>query len=101
MHQQPGDRSCATDAIGGDHWGPINVSLVSEPNLHCTLIKGGQVYLAKVDDALTAVGSSAGWFKVSEMGLPSNNPEYWATEVLNVRLWEITYRLLRPTRLPG
>lgn len=42
--------------------------------------------MAKVTDATTAVGSSAGWFKISEMGLPSNNPEYWATEVLNVRL---------------
>ena len=27
MHQQPGDRSCANEAIGGDHYGPINVSL--------------------------------------------------------------------------
>lgn len=25
MHQQPGDRSCANEAIGGDHYGPINV----------------------------------------------------------------------------
>lgn len=25
MHQQPGDRSCTDEAIGGDHWGPINV----------------------------------------------------------------------------
>ncbi|KAF8578548.1 lytic polysaccharide monooxygenase [Ramaria rubella] len=65
MHQQPGDRSCATEAIGGDHYGPINV------------------YMAKVDDATTAVGSDADWFKISEMGLPSSNPDYWATEVLN------------------
>ena len=62
MHQQPGDRNCANEAIGGDHWGPV------------------QVYMAKVDDAASADGSSAGWFKVDEMGLPSNNPEYWATE---------------------
>lgn len=26
MHQQPGDRSCANEAIGGDHWGPVLVS---------------------------------------------------------------------------
>lgn len=26
MHQQPADRSCATQAIGGDHYGPINVT---------------------------------------------------------------------------
>ena len=40
--------------------------------------------MAKVDDATTADGASAGWFKISEGGLPSNNPEYWETEVLNV-----------------
>ena len=38
-----------------------------------------QIYMAKVDDATTAVGSSASWFKVSDMGLPSNSPDYWAT----------------------
>ena len=67
MHQQPNDRSCATEAIGGDHWGPV------------------LVYMAQVDNALTAVGYEQNWFKVAEIGLPSNNPEYWATEVLNVR----------------
>lgn len=41
--------------------------------------------MAAVSDATTAVGSSASWFKVAEMGMPSNNPDYWATEVLNVR----------------
>ena len=45
----------------GDHYGPINI------------------YMAQVDDAVTAVGSDANWFKVDEMGLPSNNPDYWAT----------------------
>ena len=25
MHQQPNDRTCANEAIGGDHYGPINV----------------------------------------------------------------------------
>lgn len=49
-----------------DHYGPINV------------------YMAAVSDATTAVGSSASWFKMNEMGLPSSNPDYWATEVLNV-----------------
>ncbi|KAF8178431.1 glycosyl hydrolase family 61-domain-containing protein [Pholiota molesta] len=65
MHQQPGDRSCADEAIGGDHYGPINI------------------YMAAVSDATTAVGSSAAWFKIAESGMPSNNPDYWATEVLN------------------
>ncbi|KLO06991.1 hypothetical protein SCHPADRAFT_837272 [Schizopora paradoxa] len=81
MHQQPGDRSCADDAIGGDHWGPINI------------------YMAKVDDATTAVGSSAGWFKIDEMGLPSNNPEYWATEVLNDNCGHFTFTI--PSIAPG
>ncbi|TCD63350.1 hypothetical protein EIP91_005651 [Steccherinum ochraceum] len=81
MHQQPGDRNCANEAIGGDHWGPV------------------QVYLAKVDDATTAVGSSASWFKVAEMGLPSNNPEYWATEVLNDNCGHFTFTL--PSVEPG
>ena len=65
MHQQPNDRSCSNEAIGGDHFGPM------------------QVYLAKVDDARTASGPSASWFKIAEIGMPSNNPDYWGTEVLN------------------
>jgi cellulase len=68
MHQQPGDRSCAEQAIGGAHYGPVTV------------------YMAKVADATTADPSSAGWFKVSQMGLPSSNPDYWGSEVLNVSL---------------
>ncbi|TVY85733.1 putative endo-beta-1,4-glucanase D, partial [Lachnellula willkommii] len=47
MHQQPGDRSCANEAIGGAHYGPVIV------------------YLSAVADAATADGS-AGWFKVFE-----------------------------------
>ncbi|KAI5120061.1 hypothetical protein M0805_007811 [Coniferiporia weirii] len=81
MHQQPGDRSCADEAIGGDHWGPM------------------LAYMAKVSDATTAVGSSAGWFKISEMGLPSNNPEYWATEVLNDNCGHFTFTI--PDVEPG
>ena len=64
MHQQPGDRSCANEAIGGDHYGPV------------------QVYMAKVADATSAVGASAAWFKVAEMGLPSSAPDYWGTGAL-------------------
>jgi hypothetical protein len=25
MHQQPGQRSCSNEAIGGDHYGPVQV----------------------------------------------------------------------------
>ncbi|KAG8989527.1 hypothetical protein FRB93_003591 [Tulasnella sp. JGI-2019a] len=65
MHQQPGDRTCANEAIGGAHYGPV------------------QVYMAKVADATTAVGSAQSWFKIGEIGMPSSNPDYWGTEVLN------------------
>ncbi|KAH9852350.1 glycoside hydrolase family 61 protein [Lenzites betulinus] len=75
MHQQPGDRSCANEAIGGDHYGPINI------------------YMAKVADATSAVGSSASWFKVAEMGLPSSSPDYWATEVLNDNCGHFTFQV--------
>lgn len=53
MHQQAGDRSCASEAIGGQHYGPI------------------MIYLAKVSNAATAVGASSNWFKISEGGLMS------------------------------
>ena len=54
------------------------------------------MYMAAVDDATTAVGSDAGWFKIDEMGLASNNPDYWANEVLNVSVLEkvIIHKLL-------
>ena len=82
MHQQPADRSCANEAIGGAHYGPI------------------MIYMAKVDDAASAVGSSANWFKISEMGLPSNNPDYWGTEVLNDNCGHYTFTV--PTDIaPG
>lgn len=49
MHQQPNDRSCATEAIGGAHYGPIII------------------YLSKVADATTSQGDGQ-WFKVDEEG---------------------------------
>ncbi|KAK7462784.1 hypothetical protein VKT23_007368 [Stygiomarasmius scandens] len=73
MHQQPNDRSCANEAIGGDHFGPVII------------------YMAKVDNSLTAVGSDASWFKVSEMGLVSNNADYWGSEVLNDNCGHYTF----------
>lgn len=74
MHQQPGDRSCSQEAIGGNHYGPVIV------------------YLAKVSDAKTAAGSSASWFKVAELGLVSNNPNYWGVQVFNVSLVSATWK---------
>ncbi|KAI5807575.1 glycosyl hydrolase family 61-domain-containing protein [Peziza echinospora] len=61
MHQQPGDRSCTNEAIGGNHDGPVIV------------------YLSKVGDATKDAGSS--WFKIYQNGLVS--ADYWGTDVLN------------------
>ena len=49
MHAQIGDRSCANQAIGGNHYGPV------------------LVYMSKVTDAATDPGSGS-WFKVFEEG---------------------------------
>ncbi|KAF4583327.1 hypothetical protein EYR38_002076 [Pleurotus pulmonarius] len=73
MHQQPGDRSCGSEAIGGNHFGPVILSM------------------AKVADASTAVGSSASWFKVHQMGLVSNNPQYFGSQVLNNNCGHYTF----------
>jgi len=61
MHQQPGDRSCSGDAIGGNHDGPVIA------------------YLSKVSDATTAKGSN--WFKIFQNGLVRS--DYWGTDVIN------------------
>jgi len=81
MHAQNGQRSCANEAIGGQHYGPVTV------------------YMAKVSDARTAAGTSAGWFKVSEGGLMSNNPDYWAVQVLNTNCGHWTFKV--PSDLPS
>ncbi len=49
MHAQPGDRACTSQAIGGNHFGPVIV------------------YMSKVTDATTDTGSGS-WFKVAEEG---------------------------------
>ncbi|KAL2136541.1 hypothetical protein VTI74DRAFT_3086 [Chaetomium olivicolor] len=70
MHQQPGDRSCNNEAIGGAHWGPV------------------QVYLTKVPDATTADGST-GWFKIfsdswsKKSGGRVGDNDNWGTRDLN------------------
>ncbi|KAK3937578.1 glycosyl hydrolase family 61-domain-containing protein [Diplogelasinospora grovesii] len=71
MHQQPGDRSCSQEAIGGAHWGPV------------------QVYLSKVPDASAADGSTTGWFKIfsdswsKKSGGAVGDDDYWGTRDLN------------------
>ncbi|MCJ1313016.1 hypothetical protein MMC25_006692, partial [Agyrium rufum] len=71
MHQQPGQRACgAESAIGGDHFGPVNV------------------YMSKVSDSSTADGSS-GFFKIfadtwSNSGANSDGrSDGWGTKDLN------------------
>ncbi|KFY54140.1 hypothetical protein V497_07944 [Pseudogymnoascus sp. VKM F-4516 (FW-969)] len=70
MHQQNGDRSCGTEAIGGAHWGPVNV------------------YMSKVADASSADGST-GWFKVHADSWAKNpagnsaDDDWWGTRDLN------------------
>lgn len=99
MHAQPGQRSCANEAIGGNHYGPVTVSF-QHYFLGCMYPKPShyQVYMAAVSDAKTAVGSSAGWFKVSELGLVSSNPDYFGSREQNAYIVscftvsDITYR---------
>jgi hypothetical protein len=70
MHQQPGDRNCRNEAIGGAHWGPV------------------QVYLTKVPDATKADGST-GWFKIfsnswsKKAGGNSGDDDNWGTRDLS------------------
>ncbi|KAN0103308.1 lytic polysaccharide monooxygenase [Hyaloscypha variabilis] len=63
MHAQIGDRSCANQAIGGNHYGPV------------------LVYMSKVTDATTDPGSDS-WFKVDEEGYNPSTKK-WGTDTLN------------------
>ncbi|KAI1813082.1 fungal cellulose binding domain-containing protein [Poronia punctata] len=68
MHAQPGDRSCGSEAIGGAHYGPVNV------------------YLSQVSDSTSADGSSP-WYKIfadswSSKGA-SGDYDNWGTNDLN------------------
>lgn len=88
MHQQPNDRSCANEAIGGAHYGPV------------------QVYMAKVSDATTAVGASSGWFKVfadtwANTG-SSGADDAWGTKDLNTCCGKMNVRIptdIAPVRI--
>ncbi|KAL3425869.1 glycoside hydrolase family 61 protein [Phlyctema vagabunda] len=66
MHQQPGDRSCANEAIGGAHYGPVIV------------------YMSKVADAKTDAGAGS-WFKVSQEGYDTTK-KYWGSVRLVLQL---------------
>lgn len=71
MHQQNGDRSCKNEAIGGQHWGPV------------------QVYMSKVADASSSsADGSSSWFKVFQdtwakaPGSSAGDADYWGTKDL-------------------
>lgn len=80
-YQQPGDRSCKNEAIGGAHWGPV------------------QVYLSKVSDATSADGASVGWFKIfsdswaKKSGGNSGDDDYWGTRDLNACCGKMDVRI--------
>lgn len=69
MHQQPNDRSCSNEAIGGSHYGPVIV------------------YMAAVSDATSAEGADAAWFKIFQDTWASNgtsgSDDNWGTKDLN------------------
>jgi cellulase len=80
MHQQPNDRSCANQAIGGAHYGPV------------------MVYLSKVSDASTADGSSS-FFKIFEdtwakaSSTSQGSDDYWGTKDLNSNCGKMDMKL--------
>ncbi|KAK7704066.1 hypothetical protein SLS57_010655 [Botryosphaeria dothidea] len=63
MHQQPNDRSCDNEAIGGNHFGPV------------------MIYMSKVADATANVGDGD-WFKVAQ-DTYNGTEASWGTEILN------------------
>lgn len=68
--KQPNDRSCANEAIGGAHYGPV------------------MVYLSQVDDSAAADGS-APWFKVYQNSWAKNpagfsgDDDFWGVKDMN------------------
>jgi cellulase len=50
IHQQNGDRSCSSPAIGGAHYGPITA------------------YLSKTADSASSDPAAGGWFKIFQNG---------------------------------
>ncbi|KAG8946990.1 hypothetical protein FRC04_011286 [Tulasnella sp. 424] len=78
MHQQPGDRTCTTEAIGGNHDGPVII------------------YMAKADPSTTDVASLS-WFKIAQEGLISANPTTqtysWGTDDLNANCGKFFFKI--------
>ncbi|KAL1872011.1 hypothetical protein VTK73DRAFT_1755 [Phialemonium thermophilum] len=85
MHQQPGDRSCKSEAIGGDHFGPL------------------MVYMSKVADSSTDLGSGS-WFKIFQDSWAKNgsgatgDADFWGTKDLNTCCGKMNVKI--PSDLP-
>lgn len=80
MHQQPNDRSCGSEAIGGNHFGPV------------------MIYMAKVQDAAAADPAGLSWFKVDEEGYDSATKK-WGTDSLNANCGKRTFKI--PAKIPA
>ncbi|KAK0711915.1 glycoside hydrolase family 61 protein [Lasiosphaeris hirsuta] len=79
MHQQPNDRSCTSEAIGGNHYGPV------------------MIYMSKVADAAAADVSGLSWFKVDEEGYDATSKK-WGTDSLNANCGKRTFKI--PSKIP-
>lgn len=80
MHSQPNDRSCKSEAIGGNHFGPVIV------------------YLAKVEDATTADPAGLSWFKIDEEGYNPTTKK-WGTDSLNANCGKREFTI--PSNIPA
>lgn len=80
MHSQANDRSCTSQAIGGNHFGPVIV------------------YMAKVADATTASPSGLSWFKVDEEGYDAST-KVWGTDSLNKNCGKREFTV--PSKIPA
>ncbi|KAG9047063.1 hypothetical protein FS837_003149 [Tulasnella sp. UAMH 9824] len=79
MHQQPGDRSCSTEAIGGNHDGPVII------------------YMAKASSTSVTNVSGLSWFKIAQEGLisaqPSSQTYTWGTDDLNANCGKFFFKI--------
>lgn len=80
MHQQPGQRSCGQEGIGGAHYGPV------------------MAYMSKVGDASTADPAAGNWFKVFEDGWASSgasvgDEDFWGTKDLNKNCGRLDFKI--------
>ena len=96
MHQQPNDRKCSTEAIGGAHYGPVLVGfLISSRRPKLTQY---QVYLSKVSNSATADGSTP-FFKIYEDTWGQNtaggggSDDYWGTKDLNTHCGKLDVKI--------